>query len=150
MRIGHEQVAATVEHESIPQARLIDELLLGPTGRWNLPDATAGHCDETFRLWSNLTPSGNVEEGKVPIVEIVPERVAINTECAKGAPMNMLPRLSRAMLSGRFGGDMVRTRVSPSLACAAGDKATRNTPANNVAKRRRRLTLILRPPFSPI
>ncbi len=34
---------------------------------------------KTFRFWSSLTPSGNVDAGKVPIVEIVPERVAFNT-----------------------------------------------------------------------
>src|SRR5882762_481191 len=59
--------------------------------------------------------------------------------------MKMLPRLSRAMLSGRFGGDVVRTRVSPSLAWAAGDKATARTPANSAATRKRRLTLMSDP-----
>src|SRR5713101_8713673 len=60
----------------------------------------------------------------------------------------MLPRLSRAMLSGKLGGDMVRTRVSPSLACAADDEATTKKQANNVARRRWRLTFMLQPPCS--
>src|SRR6266849_4855851 len=105
---------------------------------------------KTFRLRSSLTPSGNTDEENVAIVDMVPVRVAFTTAWAKGTLMYMLPRLSRAMLSGRLGGDMVRTRVIPSLACAAGENVTASTPANNIARRKRRLTLMNLPPlFSP-
>src|SRR5712692_7055313 len=98
-----------------------------------------------FRLWSSRTPSGNVEIGNVARVVMVPDGVDFTTEWAKGSPMYMLPRLSRAMLSGRLGGDILRTRVSPSLACAEDDMATTSTPANNAARRKRRLIFMLDP-----
>src|SRR5207302_6108679 len=52
-----------------------------------------------------------------------------------------------AMLSGRFGGAVVRTHVSESLADAVLDRMANSAPATSAPRRKRRLTVIsLAPP----
>src|SRR4029077_17864099 len=92
---------------------------------------------KTLPSASSLTPSGI--PGTVATGDRLPPGANFATSPAKGKLRYVVPVRSMAMLSGRLGNAVVRTRTGVSLASAVVDRKANTPTATTAPKRKRRL-----------
>lgn len=118
MRLRNIEVASTIERQSVPESGPVNQLWLA-IGSGDFPDAAANHGDKgAFTIQPDTERKNRGQKrrnyrsfpGGRDLLDLVGE----------GQAINMLPWWSKAILSGRLGGDKVRTRVSTALAPSAG------------------------------